>query len=163
MTTHQRFLTHCAGITLLEMLIATLVLSVGVVGILQTTSIGLKMTQHTHATLLAVRGVQEHELERIRNWSFAKLKTKAAVNNWISLTGSESSSELNAMLSALGGTAKYWIDSAPNLGTNSSLKRVTVEVDWTDSTGPRSSILSTWISCGGLTTTDSNFVLTCTG
>ena len=128
------------GFTLLEMLIAVLLVTVGVSWALQANVTSLRLAAQAHTALLAVKGVQEYSLEFLRSRPFNDA-TLVVGGPWPFTTPTLTAGDLP------GGNVQYWVDLvSPNL------KRVTVQVNWTDPDGrARSSAVSTLISCGGLT------------
>ena len=135
------------GITLLEVLLVVLLLSGGIAWALQVTVSNLKVAGQTHNTLLAVRGVQEYQLELLRSWDFATVATKDT-GAWIPLTGADAPPALGNLTN---GQAQYRVDPEPSSG-NANLKRVTIQVQWTDPDGrARSSVVTTYIGNNGLT------------
>ena len=146
----QRMTDHCAGVTLLEVLVSALMLTIAIAGILQATVMSLRMAQHTHATLLAVKGAQDYQLETIRSWTFGTLHNKSH-QTW---NGFPLPASLTQALPGVQGS--YFIQNEPpassyGSGATATMEKVTIRVQWTDATGARSSTVSTLIGSAGLT------------
>ena len=148
----SRRVASVAGVTLLEVLLASLVLSIGIAGMLQGIATGLRMNQRASAAFLVSKGIQEYQLERMRSWDFLTLAS-ADTGVWIPvpLTGPSSDPALaQAIASLRNGQAQYKVDPDPAT-PDARLKRVTILVSWTDPDGrARSSTISTLIGCRGL-------------
>ena len=138
---------HRCGITLLEVLLAIMVIAVGVIGGLQATLANLRLADQTQSTLLAVRGVQEYTLEWLRSLDVnaPELSTSPAEHSSIPTPPGPPP----ALAALPGSNVRYWVEQE---GGNPNLKKVTVEVLWSDpDTRSRSAVVTTLIGNNGLT------------
>ena len=127
-----------------------LILAVSVTTALQNTWLAMRLVTQAHNSLLAVKGVQEYQLEWLRSVSFddpAFLDVRTHISPDDFLTPAL---DPNSGVEQLpGGWAQYTVQLE---GADPDLKKVTMEVRWTDPDGrQRSSVLSTLISRDGLT------------
>ena len=129
------------GFTLLEVLVSLLLFVGGIAWMLQTSVAALRAASASYDELLAIKGVQQYQLELLRSLSFTDplLNVNAPAGNGFSTPTLDAGA-------LRGGSGWYWVELE-----SANLKRVTVRVLWTDSVGrTRSSVMSTLISQGGL-------------
>jgi len=140
----KRWRSTC-GLTLFEVLLAILLLAVGATALVQSVVNDLKFSQQGHETLLAIRGAQECQLEFLRSQNFTS--GDLSIGGPYAFGGSTCPT-----LSRLtGGQGRYRVDASPENGDTNNIRRVTIQVDWTDAYGrSRSSVMSALILRGGL-------------
>ena len=134
------------GVTLLELLITVLIAAAAIAGTMQGVVSSLRLASETHTRLLAIKGVQEYYLEYLRSLPFDHQDLAFGFRTGVITPALDPASGTDQLPD---GRAQYWVD--PDQGSQ-RLKRVTIQVDWTDAGGHgHSSVVSTLISCHGLT------------
>ena len=127
------------GFTLPEILVALLLLTSGIAWLFQANVIALRGVTDSYYELLAVKGVQQYQLEFLRSLPFADPLLNVQMGTPFS-TPTMTDGDLPA------GAGFYSVALV-----NPQLKQVTVEVRWMDIGGrQRSAIASTLIGQAGL-------------
>lgn len=135
------------GFSLLELLIALLLLTVGITTTVQTSWWGLRSSMQTQTEMLVVRGVQEYYMEMLRSKPFDQLVPMTATpGNMTTPVLPGDTSQSSPLEKIPGGSADYAIvDQDPNR------KLITIHVHWTDPDGRgRDSNVSTVVTNGGV-------------
>lgn len=128
------------GFTLLEMLVMILLLVSGAAWGLQANFTGLKLAAQTHSAFLAVKGVQEYYQEYLQGLGYSGLALCASCPFQAPALPSSGGTLLN-------GSGLYWVEDVSPVSAPDTLKRVTVQVTWTDPDGRlRTAVASTLIS-----------------
>ena len=127
--------------TLLEVLLAILLLSVGIAVVLQFCWVNLRLAQLSYTNLVAIKGVQEYELEYLRSLTFNDPALNVATNVPFTTPALNATPNVDQLPN---GSATYTVQLE---GGDPNLKRVTVTVNWTDQNQrARSAVASTLIS-----------------
>ena len=150
------------GFTLFEVLVSALVLSIGIAFALQTTVIGLKLSQKSHNEVLVTKGILEYQLEQLRSLPWANLKgyTDNVTPHDIPAPGMPTPPVMDCTSNPVGDLcgggvvqrAQFWVESYAGVGDSAAMRRVRIEVQWTDpDKHQRTPRITTLISCKGLT------------
>ena len=129
------------GFTLLEMLLAILLLSSGIAVVLQLCWTNVRLTAQSYTSLLAIKGIQEYQLEYLHSVGFDDPALNVATDVSFTTPALNATPNVDQLP---GGSATYTVQPE---GGDPNLKRVTVTVNWTDqSNRSRSAVVSTLIS-----------------
>ncbi len=116
------------GFTMLELLLAILLFSIGIAAALQITVMSLRMAQQTFLELQAIKGIQEYYVEYLRSLNFADTRlNQTAFKNCDPQPAHISSRSLEPTLGPAGASCTYRVQDL-----SADLKLITVQVGWTD-------------------------------
>ncbi len=131
---------HSRAVTLLEVLLTILLVAVGTMVALQGMWSNLRLARQSHTTLVAIKGVQEYQLELLRSRPY----TDSSLNPGTYAFTAPPLDSTSGVDQLPSGSAQYIVALE---GGDPNLKRLTVTVGWTDPDGRiRSSSVSTLIS-----------------
>ncbi len=142
------------GFTLVEILIAMMILSVAITAALQVSNATLRLGAQSQFALWASKGVQEYYLEYFRSLSFTDVDLNVVANRACIATVAAKPPVLDPATAFSkdrlpGSDCKYWVELE---GGSPELKKITILVTWKDPDNrDRSSVISTLVTRDGIT------------